>query len=856
MLQLHAVCNTLKARILDAGLRVQQAQGKLTFHVQMAAEKGVRNDFRHWVEPVNVLQGMAVLGDKLSADLQAMEDAGYSLPWHKSPPATSEQVLATLPSSVLATLPSSADAISLPQQWGHTGNLLSGARPSGVDRLVTNPQAAAQLTSSRAARQASPSAVGLVADKATLADVLPAAASGSMVDSQIISTPEAGAAGLDDLPMERRPAHTAAQPAALPPNRIVSQLMGGDHPRSLAWSGFVAAPKVMFAPADIEGTYTILEDPNLILWDPDENVAVWMDPVLYFRRSLLLDMAAVYPTAGLPFETDCDEQGVTLDHTGRAAASQHILADLGDNSLPPFAVAGVLGILVQAVLHDLAWKEHQKSGSQSGSQPGASPTIWGRRLVFHRHLATDCLLGCVQICRHRADQIPGPLAKLLRKLPRNTLRVGTPGRSKGMNQSDMQHAHNEPPATDRPSTFSTSPTDFTAPLQAGQFHLKLLADQTLEEYAHSMRDLLAPEQSAKIAKIPVNPARGRQDQEPNSPGPTKSPHDDGQISKASSDGNMEVARKLRDAQQQLERRLGSSSKAEQDRSDRDLLKREKKEDRTRAAWAKLGKEPPPPKASKPNVKVDCITSSPPDVPIKPNDSVKQALPTYASSQETLPGPTADESSSGSISKATTEPAATPAGTITRPQATAAGMSSGNSSQPAGSTASESKSADQPHPAASKHASAQGCTAVQRADDAVTITQPAAPSDEVADAEQATSNAESRSENLLIVLQDPDSDQDEAGHADADDDEDEDDETYNAAAAAEEEAEAASEARQLFEQSTKQARAAAAKAAAEDKLREARARQDLLKRETKEKLERLERNKKETEALNNATKLLK
>ncbi len=831
ILHLHMVCHTLKARIEDASERLSRAQRKLTFHIDMALEKGDRKDLGHWMEPAKVINGMAVLGAKLSRDLQAMDAAVNPKLLHELPPATAQQPPATQPFS--------AGEISLPQQWGHTGSLLSGARPSDIDRLVTNPQAAAQLRSDRAARQA----VDLASDDATLGDISPDDASRSIGDSQIISTPAAGAAGLGDLPTEIMPAHTDAKPAELLPD--VTQMLEEGCPCSLAYNGRLTPPKVMFAPSDIEGAYTFSEDPNLIVWDPDDNVAIFIDPVLYFRRSLLLDIAAVYPTAQLLFETDCDEQGVTLDHTCKASTSQHVLADLGTNSLPAFAVAGVLSIMIQAVLHDLTSKEHQKGGSQDGDQPGSGSTIWSRRLVYHRHLATDCLLGCVQICRHRADQIPAPLAKLLRKLPRNTLRVSTAGRWEGMDQPEQQ-ADNERPATNRQPNSHTSRPDFSFPMHTRDYYEKPVG-RVLEEYVRSMGDWLEPDQVAGIAELVFEHAEGQKNLQFNPPDPAKSPHDDGQPRKASADGDMELAKKLRDAQQQLERRFGSSSKAERDRSDRDLLKREKKEDRNRAAWAKLGKEPPPPKASKSNAKEGRMDSPPLDVPnklspTKQNDSVKRPLPTYASSQEPRPAPDSDKpSGSSSTSRATTKPAATPAGVAAGPQASAAGMSSGTPSQPAVSTASESKSAGEPKSAAPKHASAQGLPAVRRADDTMTIMQPAGPSN--ADAEQA-------SYDIVHYVpgqsdEDDGSVQDEGGHEDVDADDDwEDASKYDAAAAAAEEAQAASEARQLAEEAKAKARAAAAAAAAADESREAQARRA-----------RLERDRKESEALDNATKLL-
>ena len=180
----------------------------------------------------------------------------------------------------------------------------------------------------------------------------------------------------------------------------------------------MTAPQPSFKPFDIQGTYPANADPNLIVWDPDESAANWIHPELHLSSSVLVEFAAIYPTTDVLFETDCDERGVlTGSQLHKVPAEQHALTKLKEDSLPPFAVAGAIDIMVQAMLRDLAWEEHRKAGTDD-KIPTRSPTASsgaGGWSTADRSARTS-LVGCVQVCRQRAVQKWDCITSLLRTL--------------------------------------------------------------------------------------------------------------------------------------------------------------------------------------------------------------------------------------------------------------------------------------------------------------------------------------------------------------------------------------------------------------------------------------------------------
>ncbi len=865
MFQLHVVCHTLKDRMMDAVYRLIPARRKLSFHLDVAMQKGDPADFEAWRPLIAKLDSFDLLYGKILADLQAMEAAGDTMLWRRPPPATAQQPPATAPGQ--------AAAASLPQQGDNTCSMPSGASSAILMRALED-------SGGQAVSNWSPIKGEIEVNAADHPELFTIDGSGDIVDQPMSEL----AAFLMD-----------AKPAELPPGKTVGQLFQAGCPSSLACSGYLTAPQPSFKPFDIQGTYPANADPNLIVWDPDENAANWIHPELHLSPSVLVEFAAIYSSTDVLFETDCDEHGVLLDHRHKVPTEQHALTKLKEDSLPPFAVAGAIDIMVQALLRDLAWEEHRKAGTEDKTQPGANCLIWSRRLVYRRQISQDSLVGCVQVCRQRALQNWDRITSLLRTLNPKMIGSSTACEETGLEQPGMHRADSGPAGGDGRVTLNMSRPDSSAPPQEGDCYVKLPAGQNLEHYARCVGALFPPETAARISQVASEHVRRAQDQKAKPSDPASRPLEDGSTHvdsnpKAPSTGESELVKKLRDAQRQLEKRFGSSSSKEsRGRYDSALLEREKQDERNRAAWAKVGKDPPPPKAPKPNVKVDRIESPPPDAPkdltpIKQEDGVRRPLPTYASSKDAPANPTADKPASSST-KATTKSAATSASSAGRPQAPGSEAPSGTPSEPAAKSASETTHADQPASDASKPTTENGVSIVSASDEKCGPGHPAASLDpddaEDADlqrqqasntalqaevkslegqvAKLAASQVEDRSDDDAESGQDDgdyeDEDEDGDEHEDdddgdgsednsADDGDDEDYEIYDAVDAANEEAEAAREARQMFAEAKEEARRAAEELAAKKARRFAEARTKRLEREMKEK-----------QALDNADKLL-
>ena len=142
------------------------------------------------------------------------------------------------------------------------------------------------------------------------------------------------------------------------------------------------------------------------------------------------------------------------------------------------------------------------------------------------------------------------------------------------------------------------------------------------------------------------------------PVPTRIPDAGAAPSFIQQEEDVELAQKLKEAHDLLAARYDSSKGQGGNWWGSDLLEKEKNEERNRRAWAKLGKEPPLPQASKPGGKADTLDSpvpNPQNMKGLANRTITRPLPTYSSSSATSAPPATGKS--GSSNKPPAQPAA-------------------------------------------------------------------------------------------------------------------------------------------------------------------------------------------------------
>ena len=156
------------------------------------------------------------------------------------------------------------------------------------------------------------------------------------------------------------------------------------------------------SPPDSEGSHDPANDPNLIVWDPYTDAVAWVIPSVHLDPQILLNsFVDIYPHATVYIETDCHGDDGYGEHR------QSLLAELDIAGLEQFALAGINDILACAVCDDV---ERQASSGKGGVDVAMTPFgICSSRLVYRRQIAPDCLLGCVQIHRLRAEHCVTPL---------------------------------------------------------------------------------------------------------------------------------------------------------------------------------------------------------------------------------------------------------------------------------------------------------------------------------------------------------------------------------------------------------------------------------------------------------------
>ncbi|KAK9864655.1 hypothetical protein WJX84_002810 [Apatococcus fuscideae] len=152
----------------------------------------------------------------------------------------------------------------------------------------------------------------------------------------------------------------------------------------------------------------------------------------------------------------------------------------------------------------------------------------------------------------------------------------------------------------------------------------LLPDGSVDESMVFMREKMASlRDHVAAAKVAIDKRDGRQQC--------------GQAAGPGSAAPVIDIQELERAQQQLLAKSKSSKREQREKSEA-LRARELREERNRQAWAKVGKEPPPPKAPKPATPADSPAASPARnlPPADPSEGIKRPLPTYASSNAGKP----------------------------------------------------------------------------------------------------------------------------------------------------------------------------------------------------------------------------
>ena len=203
-----------------------------------------------------------------------------------------------------------------------------------------------------------------------------------------------------------------ATAASLPSDHAAVAAADGDPQLSYFFEP-LTVPVHAESPWDIQGSYKVLADPNLIIWDRAQNEASWTDPCLHLSRLHLLQCAEFHPSAEIWIERVCDEDGNPCD-----SCNQHaMLGDLDISSLHLVALAGINDILAEGVQY--AASRQMEIASYSASQKAAAAaglkySFWSSRLVYRRCIAPESLLGCVQMYWQPAEQSVAPL---LHKLP-------------------------------------------------------------------------------------------------------------------------------------------------------------------------------------------------------------------------------------------------------------------------------------------------------------------------------------------------------------------------------------------------------------------------------------------------------
>ena len=623
--QLHVVCPTRDSIVAGAASQYTRAFQKLDFHASMAFKKGEARDLGDWASMAVQVRSLWALAERTGRNWQAIRGPAQSQTLMQTPAdalnrpddvaAATEPVTATTQQPQVVVLAAEGTS-SVSQQ---AGAALQAQRDVKTNGAISRGEATAAAT----------------------AATLPAAA----------APPEATAAATPGTPLSQAPPsdnHPFRSSPTGAPEPFALALSSLGLPRSLAWDRTMTLPDPAFEPYDLDVRVNPYgeEDANLIVWDPDGDTAAWIDPHLHLDTACLHSMAGPYAAAQVLIESDSNWNGEPADPIWE----QFLLASVDPDRLPAFVQAGIIDIMSQAVLQDLRWQIPDAPGGVSPMRAEAASGVWSRRLVYCRRPDQDCLMGCVQIHWWPAEQDVIPLFAMM-TFCTDRFGDGVPhvigGRvacsadAQRLGSIGQQHQGN----------IRHSPLAGQTVREKGEIDVQD-GDVFVVTYRGTLTPAAGHDQAQSLSEAAAEPTDNRGISHSNAkqaPAPSRSPSAGVPLRSNSPDEDLELARKLKEAHDVLAARYDGRRQEGVEKFDSNLLRKEKRAERSRRAWAKIGKEPPTPKASKSSSKTDRLnypSLSDPRLaaPANTTGSLK-SLPTHPSSNATSAQPAAGKSDS-------------------------------------------------------------------------------------------------------------------------------------------------------------------------------------------------------------------
>ena len=650
MYDLHVMCQSNQYLHRCTGFRYAKAQQQLNFRVRIAIDKGDASDRSTWTSLAVYARGILLQADRVTSQIldhpnaMTAEDEApllledVSIICHQ---ATALDVLlrevasAKKGSAACSQESSSAgheecSSANLPRQGTQAGPP-SGAWPTATSTPKAAPSRRASSKSPPAERSATAACLPSETSKAAMEHFSPLQLS-AMISALEKAAPAGGSSASEDADACRRTAPLPKYLTELPHFQEVAlelQTLGlpgfeNNHPPDclLRCEGLLTAPDPAFPPSSIHGSDSAPTDPSLVIWNPVGNSAAWIHSKLHLDRPGLAEMICQYLSAEVLIEDDIDSHSYPHD----PRFSHSLLADLNIGSLPISAVSALNDILADHVQADTArqmWDAADPQDETGAKTAEQTPEVWSKRLVYMKQIHADHLLGCVQV---RKQPAAGDVVKLFDKLRRSCdgiPRLQDPAGCNGhASQPEISAEHGQLVSEQQPAALPTSQqlpiaSGLGHQVQAGDHRSKITTGLKVTGDANGslagtnpLRSDATPQQAEGPCQAsdgsfkPASEHSKSQSHVRDTPGPTGKSSAIRDVKAAMSPADFELAVKLREAQQHLEAkyRLQGSNKADQEKFSRELLQKEKKADRSRRAWAKIGKEPPPPKQPKSDVK--------------------------------------------------------------------------------------------------------------------------------------------------------------------------------------------------------------------------------------------------------------
>ena len=163
-------------------------------------------------------------------------------------------------------------------------------------------------------------------------------------------------------------------------------------------------------------------DPKLILFEASTGLKTSADPNIHCSRALLLRCALAYPYAKIIIRAPGDDGG------SLKCIQKFCFKDVDADGLQPFALAGIIDVIVEAARDDTEHHIHVPKKSPSGHHQDSAVTpcdAFSERLVYCKEPHADCLLGSVRLKRERAGREAHSRAQRLFQLIAEMIRSGS-----------------------------------------------------------------------------------------------------------------------------------------------------------------------------------------------------------------------------------------------------------------------------------------------------------------------------------------------------------------------------------------------------------------------------------------------